>query len=155
MTGRIDEILAIEDPTQFAIALSDHVFGRDAPAGFAGLTEAEQTVYCIAGLERDVNNGGFEQFFINSAGDQARETVAALRRIGADHTAGLLERAMAPFGPAGPSPDWQERGRQVKQVRSGAKPLWRELDDAFYEYQDDLTGLLRDYARSKRDQFPT
>jgi hypothetical protein len=27
-------------------------------------------------------------------------------------------------------------------------------DDASYEYQDDLTGLLRAYVRSNRDQFP-
>ena len=45
MTGRIDEILAIEDPTEFAIALSDHVYGRPGAGGFFGLTEAEQTVY--------------------------------------------------------------------------------------------------------------
>src|SRR5687768_790603 len=107
MTDRIDEILTIEDPTEFAIALSDHVFGRPGPEGFSGLTEAEQTVYCIAGLERDVNNGGFAQFFLNSSGDQA-----------------------------------------------SAASLWSELDDAFYEYRDDLTGLLRTYVRSTRDQFP-
>src|SRR5918997_2616489 len=116
MTDRIDEILAIEDPTQFAIALSDHVFGRPGEDGLSGLTEAEQTVYCIAGLERDVNNGGFAQFFFNSAGDQARETVAALRRISAAHTAGLLERAMTPFGSAGPSRDYQERRQQLRQL---------------------------------------
>jgi hypothetical protein len=125
MTRRIDEILAIDDPTQFAIALSDHVYGREGPAGPSGLTEAEQSVYCIAGLEREVNNGGFAQFFINSTGDHARETVAALRRIGADRTAGLLERAMAPFGAAGPSRDEQERRREVEKVRrtADARPL--------------------------------
>jgi hypothetical protein len=155
MTRRIDDILAIEDPTKFAIALSNHVYGREGPGGFDGLSEAEQTVYCIDGLEREVNNGGFAQFFFNSAGDQARETVAALRRIGADHTARLVERAMAPFGPAGPSPSSDERAAQLEGIGDGATALWYELDDAFYEYKDDLTGLLRSYVRSRREQFAT
>jgi hypothetical protein len=153
MTDRIDEILAIEDPTQFAIALSDHVYGREGPEGISGLTEAEQTVYCIDGLEREVNNGGFAQFFLNSAGDYARETVAALRRVGAHHTAQLLERAMAPFGAAGPSAGPEERAAQLARIGKTADSLWRELDDAFYAYKDDLTGLLRSYVRGKRDQF--
>lgn len=155
MSSRIDDILAIDDPTEFAIALSDHVFGRPGGEGLAGLTEAEQTVFCIAGLERDVNNGGFAQFFSNSAGGYARETIEALRRIGAQHTAGLLEQAVAPFGAAGPAQDEQERGQQLRHVAKSAAPVWRELDGTFCEYQDDLTGLLRAYARSARDQFPS
>jgi hypothetical protein len=155
MATRIDEILAIEDPTEFAIALSNLVYGREGPPGLSGLTEAEQTVYCIDGLEREVNNGGFSQFFFNAAGDQARETVAALRRVGASHTADLVERAMAPFGPAGPSPDRDERSEQLDRIGDSADSLWSELDDAFYEYKDDLTGLLRSYVRSRRDQFAT
>lgn len=154
MTSRIDDILAIEDPTTFAIALSNLVYGREGPEGLSGLTEAEQTVYCIDGLEREVNNGGFSQFFFNSAGDQARETVAALRRIGASYTAELVERAMAPFGPAGPSADRDERGEQLDRIGDSADALWSELDDAFYEYKDDLTGLLRSYVSARRDQFP-
>jgi hypothetical protein len=155
MPTPIDEILAIEDPTRFAIALSNHVYGREGPGGFSGLTEAERTVYCINGLEREVNNGGFAQFFFNSAGDQSHETVAALRRIGATHTADLVERAMAPFGPAGPSPDPERRAAQLQRIGNGAESLWYELDDAFYEYRDDLTGLLRSYVRSRRDEFAT
>lgn len=155
MPTPIDEILAIADPTRFAIALSNHVYGREGPGGFAGLSEAEQTVYCIDGLEREVNNGGFAQFFLNSAGDQSRETVAALRRVGAEHTARLVERAMAPFGPEGPSPNPDERAAQLERIGDGAAALWYELDDAFFEYKDDLTGLLRSYVRSRRDQFAT
>lgn len=154
MSSRIDEILAIEDGTQFAIALSNHVYGRQGPSGLSGLTEAEQTVFCVDGLEREVNNGGFSQFFINSSGEYASETVAALRRIGADHTAGLVERAMEPFGPGGPSRDWEERGKQLDEVQKSADSLWMELADAFYEYQDDLTGLMRSYVSARRDQFP-
>ena len=155
MPTPIDEILAIEDPTRFAIALSNHVYGREGPGGFSGLSEAEQTVYCIDGLEREVNNGGFAQFFFNSAGDQARETVAALRRIGAAHTAELVERAMGPFGPTGPSADRDERATQLDRIGDSAEALWYELDDGFYEYKDDLTDLLRSYVRSRRDQFAT
>lgn len=153
MSRAIDDILAIEDPTQFAIALSSHVYGRPGE-GFESLTQAEQTVFCIDGLEREVNNGGFSQWFFNSAGDQARETIDALQRVGANHTAELVRRSLQPFGAEGPSRDWEQRRDQLERIGDGAEGLWNELTDAFYEYTDDLTALLRSYADAHRDQFP-
>ena len=61
---------------------------------------------------------------------------------------------MAPFGPAGPPPDGEERAEEAGQIGRSAGSLWGELDDALYEYRDDLTGLLREYVRSHREQFP-
>lgn len=152
MSPSIDTILAIDDPTQFAIALSNHVYGKGGE-GVADLTEAELTVFCIDGLERDVNNGGFSQWFFNSAGDQARETVDALERVGASHTAGLVRRSLEPFGPDGPSRDWEARRDQLEEIGEGADTLWDELTDAFCAYTEDLTSLLRGYVSSHRGQF--
>jgi hypothetical protein len=153
MSHPVDDILALEDPTQFAIALSNHVYSRQGGEGLTGLTEAEQTVFCIDGVEREVNNGGFSQFFYNSAGEYARETVDALRRIGATATADLVVRAMEPFGKAGPSREWEERRDQLERIGDAAEGIWQELDDAFLEYPDDLSGLMRTYVREHRDQF--
>lgn len=151
--ARIDDILAIEDGTAFAIALSDFVFGMTGGEGIAGLSEAETTAYVVDGLEREVNNGGFSQFYFNSAGDQARETVEALRRIGAGRMAALVERANGAFGADGPSPDREARWQQLEALGDTASELWSELDDSFYEYPDDLTGLMRAYVAAHREGF--
>ena len=61
---------------------STNIFSRLQVAGFDSLCPAEQVFICIDQLEREVNNGGFHQFFWNSAGDNTPETLAALEQIG-------------------------------------------------------------------------
>ncbi len=53
-----------------------------------------RVVYHVNELEMEVNNGGFLQFFVNSSGIFAEETVEALDLIGANHTKLLLEQAL-------------------------------------------------------------
>ena len=148
----ISKILKITDATAFSIALSDLVYSRAGPAGLEGLRPAEQVVYCIDGLERDVNNGGFEQFFVNSPGDYAKETQAALRTIGAQETAALVARAIAVF-PGGPSPDADQRGKQVDALSDDALTQLDMLSAEFMEYRDDLSGLLRAYVAQHQGDF--
>jgi hypothetical protein len=63
--SRIDAILSIANPTGFAIALSDFINSRPTP--FERMSPGEQAAYCVDELEREVNNGGFEQFFLTRA----------------------------------------------------------------------------------------
>jgi hypothetical protein len=44
----------------------------------------------VNAIEADVNNGGFHQFFFNSAGDRVVQDIAALRLIGANKAADML-----------------------------------------------------------------
>jgi hypothetical protein len=148
----IEEILAIEDPTRFAIALGDLVYGRPA-IPFEALRPAERVVWCIDGLEREVNNGGFAQFLVNNAGDHARETLAALGAIAAARTASLVERAMAVFPDGAPSPDHETRQAQLDALPEEAHAQWAALDGAFLRYEDDLTALLRGYVTRHTADF--
>ena len=43
----------------------------------------DEVVDLIDALEGEVNNGGFHQYFYNSAGDRTAETIQALEIIGA------------------------------------------------------------------------
>jgi hypothetical protein len=148
----IEEVLAIEDPTGFAIALGDLIHGGSG-GPFETLRPAERVAHCIDGLEREVNCGGFHCFFLNSAGDQARETVEALRAIGAPHTASLVERAMAVFPDGAPSPDHDRRQGEVDAVPEEAHAQWEALDEIFFRYEEDLTALLRAYVASHVAEF--
>lgn len=150
----IEAVLQQADDTEFAIALSNHLFARADAVGFEGLTHAERVAYCIDGLEREVNNGGFDQFFVNSAGDWAQETVSALEQIGALQTAALMRQAMAVFPGAKPATDRDERFEQLSALSVEDRARFNELDGAFYEYPDNLAQQVRQFVEQHRQSFP-
>jgi len=96
-------------------------------------------------LEAEVNNGGFDQFFFNSAGDLAFYAPEALRSIGANRMAALAEEANSVFGPGGPPRDWETRRAQVRQFSDEVQERLDRLDSQFYEYPDDIRKLLQAY----------
>ena len=149
----VEEVLAEQDATSFAIALSNLVFPRWDRDGYSSLTPAERVAYCIDALEREVSNGGFRQFFDNSSGDTAMDTVAALDAIGASQAAALVHRAVAMFPGSDPPRDRDTRCALMEQLPAAAEEEWSALDDQFYAYPDDLTSLLRRYVETERRHF--
>ncbi|WP_444946908.1 DUF4375 domain-containing protein [Microbulbifer sp. VTAC004] len=80
------------------MGLVDPIIDKYLGAGSESLNEHELVMVCVWMLEAEVNNGGFNQFFWNSAGDISIETVASLHKIGASKTASIVEAANANFG---------------------------------------------------------
>ena len=62
--------------------------------GEAGLTDEERLVLAVLALDREVNNGGYHQFFWNSSRRFSPMIVESLRRIGRTAAASLTERAI-------------------------------------------------------------
>src|SRR5688572_2269132 len=60
-------------------------------------TKAQQAIYIIWALEAEVNNGGFNQFYVNPSGQYAHLVPAALKLIGANRFADLAMRANAVY----------------------------------------------------------
>ena len=58
------------------------------------LSSSENVVLAVEAMEREVNNGGFRQFFVNSSNEFAPMLVSASGRIGAPNTAGVAKRAV-------------------------------------------------------------
>jgi hypothetical protein len=63
--------------------------------GEPSLTSEERIIVAVEEFEREVNNGGYNQFFINSSRDYAPIIVESLLRIGCPETAKLTSRALA------------------------------------------------------------
>lgn len=103
------------------------------------LSHQEKVVIDVMALQADVMNGGFDQFFFNSAGDRAVHTMTALREIGAGATAAILEEACARF-PRG-SPDTDRFARQ-KQLEAMASDTFSDLDQRFFTDPEDAVDLL-------------
>jgi hypothetical protein len=61
----------------------------------------ERYVLAIEGLEREVNNGGYAQFFLNSSREFTPVIEAALRAIDCPKTADITRDAIAAIAPQG------------------------------------------------------
>ena len=97
----------------------------------------------IGDLEAEINNGGFDQFFFNSAGDRTAQIVEALEAIGAAHTAGIVRAAAAKF-PGGVVPeDRTARQGLLLESVSPESDAFEAEDAAFLEYRDNLEDLVR------------
>jgi hypothetical protein len=111
-------------------------------ASFDELSAGDQILVTIWGLEAEVNNGGFDQYYFNGSGDQAWFAPTALRSIGAHRMAAIVERANALFGEGGPSRDSDQRQSELSAITEANEDAWEELDREFYEYPDDIAALL-------------
>lgn len=114
------------------------------------LTPAERTFLAVWELEAEVNNGGFDQYYFNSAGDRAREAAAALLAIRAEKAAAIVERANAVF--AGGVPLDRDARQEVLSDRL-EEGVFEELDEALLAYPDPLSSLLATFARTHRAQI--
>jgi Domain of unknown function (DUF4375) len=95
-----DELLALESEYRIdsvVLAFEQAILEKSASVGLSELNEAERTVLAVEALEREVNNGGYHQFFLNSA-EHASSIVAALERIDCPNTAKISQAAIAHLG---------------------------------------------------------
>jgi len=119
----------------------------------SNLNQAQQIFYFNQNLEREVNNGGFNNYFLNSAGNFAHETIKSLQAIGANHTSKLLQQAMDEF-PANKVPiDRSIRQKLVMEFPKEVKDKWHNLDNNFFEYKDDLNSLNMNYVKDNKKLF--
>ncbi|HST10272.1 MAG TPA: DMP19 family protein [Terriglobales bacterium] len=101
----------------------------------------------IDDLEAEVNNGGFHQFFYNSAGDNTAETIQAIETIRATSMADIVRRAAAKF-PGGTPPRERFARQDILLELFPHANAFAELDAEFYGYPDDLANLLKEYSAS-------
>ncbi|WP_251813130.1 DMP19 family protein, partial [Alkalimarinus sediminis] len=125
----------------------------DVWPNYSSLNIAERYVALILDLEGQVNNGGFDQYYFNSYGDNAAEAVMALRAIGANSVAKMLVESFSVFPNSKPSPDRWVRQAQLEKIGESGNEKLSKLDDQFYEYPDNINALLSAYIISNRAQF--
>jgi hypothetical protein len=117
------------------------------------LSETQRVYYLKQMLEVEVCNGGFDQFYFNSAGDHAHETVLALLKIGAVETAKTVQSANAQFPGQQVPRDRVERWKVMETIRGNAAALWSSLGDQFYLQWGDLTDLTTAFIQKNFEDF--
>src|SRR5262249_52433074 len=91
-----DELVALEGTYRtdsLVLAFEQAMDQKAARVGENKLTAEERVILAIEALEREVNNGGYGQFFVNTP-EYAPIIVDALRRIGCPKVAEITDRAV-------------------------------------------------------------
>jgi len=111
------------------------------------LSEPRRIVLIADQLESEINNGGFDQFFLNSSGDGAYAAPSSLRALGHTTAAGLAERANSQF-PVGPPRHRPHRMAQMDDLPDSARETWSELDSEFYALDVPFGGIAAYFGSS-------
>jgi len=93
----VDQLLALDGRCRvdsLVLAFEEALGQKVARSGEGSLSSEERIVLAIEALEREVNNGGFGQFFENSSREFAPIIVQALERIGCPRTAEIAQEAI-------------------------------------------------------------
>lgn len=115
---------------------------KEVQLGYDALAAHERVVVDVAALEAEVNNGGLEQFFFNSAGDRVAATIDALESIGASRAAEIVKQACQLFPGGQPKADRDLRQDQLEHLDPNS---FESLDERFYSYPDPLEELVEAY----------
>lgn len=141
----LDELLAMTDTHRVdsVILAIEQALQQKAPVD---LSAPERVVLAVEALEREVNNGGYNQFFLNEP-SYAHKIVAALNEIDCREAARITEEAVAVLGL---SPGWTD-----EQISAAAADMPDDqmakldpLDEQFFAYPDPIADRLLAFIRA-------
>jgi hypothetical protein len=106
------------------------------------LPQSVRMVYTTWGVEAEVNNGGFNQYFWNSSRQFAHEALQDFGLIGATGHAALMKRAIAIH-----KMEYKKEGTIDAFSESYDHTELNRLDDEFYLLKENLSALRIKYIR--------
>lgn len=121
--------------------IRDRLEDRWKRQGFDALLPEERDFILVWWLEAEASNGTLHQYFSNSTGDSAVDTLGALDRIGAQCAANVLRDALKLFG-EGPYPT--DRTRRNKALDSLPTDAFSNLTDRLFDESEDVRSLAID-----------
>lgn len=107
--------------------------------------ETTQVFVTTYNLLAEVQNGGFEQYFGNSTGDQLPSLRDSLRKIKASSAAETVDRACSMFPRGTPAKRQTTRIRQLESMSVQRRAALDELSDQLTELADETTRCLRSF----------
>jgi hypothetical protein len=148
----LEELLAMASGYRvdsLVVALEQALSQKAALGGEQELSEEERIVLAVEALEREMNGGGYNQFFTNSSGEYVPIIVDSLLRIGCPDTAAITESAIEALEVEDLSPEALEAACEAEnEARDEALD---ECDGLYYGAGEDIAGQLFEFVRDNQD----
>lgn len=146
-----DELLSLEGKyrTDSLVLAFEQAINRKAEQkGLQTLTDEEQIVLAVESLEREVNNGGYDQFFVNSSREFVASVVGALQRIGCKKTAIITQRAIKAL-------DVADLSSEAIEAAMAAADEWclaklSRCDDSYYKSAEPIAERLFAFIKANK-----
>jgi hypothetical protein len=132
-------VLAVES------ALYDHYEAGEV------LTDSERTVLAVEAFERELNNGGFAQFFYNPSAEFADVLVGSLETIGCLRAASLAQEAINTLDLD--ALDAASIEVRMDEADSLLEDSLSQLDDAFFNSNEDIASALFGFIKAHQDDI--
>lgn len=150
----LEKVLKIERRDMIVMKIDTYLNSKsEYGENIEKLNPSQKTFLFVENLEREINNGGFNQYYFNSSGDFSQETVNALLEIGAEKTAEIVKKANSEFKSGFVPKNRTERQIELELFEKKAEENWNKCDSEFYEYKDDLTELLIAFVINNKTEF--
>lgn len=147
----VEELVALEGSHRIdslVLAFEEALDQKAAREGLEALSPEELVVLAIEGLEREVNNGGYDQFFVNSTVAFVPAIVDALQRIGCPKTAAITRDAIAALHL--PAVTVAEVEKVIYNDDDERAAKLGTCDNRFFEYEENLAEKLFEYIKQNR-----
>jgi hypothetical protein len=92
-----DELISLEREFRtdsIVLAFEQALDQKAYKTGTSNLSNAEIVVLAIESLEREVNNGGYDQYFTNSSKEYVSVIIDSLRKIGSEEAVKITQEAI-------------------------------------------------------------
>ena len=152
----INEILQLTDEIEIIEAVGATIWNKKNESDdFNMLNDYERTFVYIDVFEAAMNEGGFNHFFSNEAGNFALEIKLAYKAINAPKTALLIEKALGLFPKESYTDDLEIRNKQLAKMDEMVFSGWEDLDELFFdeEQEEDIVALIIEYIREHKENF--
>ncbi len=145
----VDELLRLEGGYRvdsLVVAFEQGLDQKSTREGDGALSAEERIILAIEALEREVNNGGYRQFFLNSSCEFAPMIVDALMRIGCPRTAQVTQRAIDALHLSTLSPEAIDAALGGENVEDELN----ECDALYYQAGEGIAGHLFAFIKASR-----
>lgn len=147
----VDQLLELEGRYRIdsvVLAFEQAMDQKASKVGSEALTREERTILAVEALEREVNNGGYSQFFVNSSNEYADAIADSLERIGCPATAEITRSALAAV--AGISRPAGEVKDGLWEVNEECAVALAECDTRYFAGTENIAQQLFNFIKANK-----
>jgi hypothetical protein len=147
----VEELLALEGKYRtdaLVLAFEEAIRQKAKRDESQALTDEERILLAVEALEREVNNGGYHQFFTNSSREFAPTIVYSLQRIGCKKTAMITQKAIKALG----IPDLTAEAIDTAMASDDEQRLAKlnRCDEAYYKNAEPIAERLFAFIKANK-----